>query len=181
MRLVHRLDNRDGFSIAEMLVAILILLMVSSVVAGGIPVARDAYNKVTVSANAQVVLSTAISALRNELAVASDVEIEGTSVSFTNPDTGGKTTISCDSDDIKIQDTISIGIVTGKPSDKRLLVTLASAGNDKLHVTYESVGTSDSITNNGIITFTNLQVKREGDTTARVKLDSLSVRIISAS
>ena len=73
---LRKIDNKKGFSIAELLVAILILSMVSIVVAGGIPVARDAYYKITVSANAQVMLSTAISSLRNEIGTASAVYLE---------------------------------------------------------------------------------------------------------
>lgn len=69
-----KLNKSKGFSLTELLVAVLILGMVSSVVAGGIPVARDAYQKVTLSANAQVMLSTAIAALRNELCTASNVD-----------------------------------------------------------------------------------------------------------
>ena len=76
---LHQIKDKKGFSIAELLVAILILSMVSAVVAGGIPVARDAYNKITVSANAQVMLSTTISALRNELGTASAVYINRSS------------------------------------------------------------------------------------------------------
>ena len=73
---LRKIDNKKGFSIAELLVAILILSMVSIVVAGGIPVARDAYYKITVSANAQVMLSTTISSLRNEIGTASAFYLE---------------------------------------------------------------------------------------------------------
>ena len=70
MYIIRNIKDKTGFSIAELLVAILILSMVSTVVAGGIPVARDAYNKITVAANAQVLLSTTINSLRSELGTA---------------------------------------------------------------------------------------------------------------
>ena len=76
MSIIHKIREKAGFSIAELLVAILILSMVSTVVAGGIPVARDAYNRITVAANAQVLLSTAIYSLRSELSMASEIEIQ---------------------------------------------------------------------------------------------------------
>ena len=58
----RKLNSKKGFTIAEMLVAIIILLMVSSIVASGIPVARDAYEKVVLTSNAEILMSTAISA-----------------------------------------------------------------------------------------------------------------------
>ena len=76
----RKLNNKKGFTIAEMLVAILILLMVSSIVATGIPVAREAYEKVVLTSNAEILMSTAISALRNELGTAKDIEADGKAV-----------------------------------------------------------------------------------------------------
>ena len=55
-----------GFTLAETLLAVLILLMVSSIVAAGIPSARRAYEKVVLASNAEVLLSTTITTLRHE-------------------------------------------------------------------------------------------------------------------
>ena len=41
MRIKEKLKNRSGFTLAETLLAVLILLLVSVIVANGIPVARD--------------------------------------------------------------------------------------------------------------------------------------------
>ena len=60
--------GRSGFTIAETLVAVLILLMVSSVVAAGIPAAKSAFEKVVVGANAEILLSTSVASLRDQLA-----------------------------------------------------------------------------------------------------------------
>ena len=71
----RKLHTENGFTLAETLLAVLILLMVSTIVATGIPVARNAYEKVVLASNAEVLLSTTISTLRNELGTATDVDI----------------------------------------------------------------------------------------------------------
>ena len=100
----NKLNRRKGFSLTELLAAVLILGMVSSVVAGGIPVARDAYNKVTVSANAQVLMSTTISALRSQLGVAKIVDDDEMSIKYLNGKNGANSVISLDSGKIMIQE-----------------------------------------------------------------------------
>ena len=94
MNALHRIRNTTGFSIAELLVAILILSMVSTVVVGGIPVARDAYNNITVAANAQVLLSTAINSLRNELGTSPDVyRVSSNEIEYISGKNGNKSLI----------------------------------------------------------------------------------------
>lgn len=80
--------NKCGFSLAETLVALLIILLVGSVIAAGIPAATKAYVNVIESANAQVFLSTTLTELRNELATARDITISGNAIEYTNPITG---------------------------------------------------------------------------------------------
>ena len=70
MRARRKLKNNKGFSLAETLLAVLILLLVATIVANGIPVARNVYNRVIIGASAQLLLSTAVTALRNELGMA---------------------------------------------------------------------------------------------------------------
>ena len=94
---MYKYKNKAGFSIAELLVAILILSMVSVVVAGGIPVARDAYNKITVAANAQVLLSTTLSSLRSELGTASEFYLdESGSIIYKSGKNGNISKLFCD-------------------------------------------------------------------------------------
>ena len=75
--MLRKLNQKAGFTLAETLVTILILLMVSSIVAGGIPAATNAYYKAVDGANAQVLLSTAATALRDELGTARDITVSG--------------------------------------------------------------------------------------------------------
>ena len=64
-----RQPNRDrrGFTLAETLLALLILLLATAVTATGLPVAIRAYHDVVDAANAEVLLSTTMTALRDEL------------------------------------------------------------------------------------------------------------------
>ena len=77
----QKLKRESGFTLAETLMAVLILLMVSAVVATGIPAAANAYNKAVDAANAHVLLSTMVTALRDELGMAKEVEVDGTTMS----------------------------------------------------------------------------------------------------
>lgn len=72
----------SGFTLAETLLAVLILLMVSVIVATGIPAAKNAYEKVVLASNADALLSTTISSLRNELGAAKIIK----------PESGGRPT-----------------------------------------------------------------------------------------
>lgn len=67
MSIMRKLKGKSGFSLAETLLAVLILLLVSVIVANGIPMAKNVYNNVLIGSNAQLLLSTGVTALRNEL------------------------------------------------------------------------------------------------------------------
>ncbi len=69
-------SSRAGFSLAETLIAILILLMVSAIVGGAIPAAANAYTKNVDVANAELLLSTAMNMLRSELGTAQEIDKE---------------------------------------------------------------------------------------------------------
>lgn len=81
--MVRKLKSRSGLTLAETLVAVLILLLVSTIVARGVPVAKNAYEKVVVAANAKVMLTNAIAALRNELALAQRITVDPATKSIT--------------------------------------------------------------------------------------------------
>ena len=58
MKRLNKLKRKSGFTLAETLLAVLILLPVSGIVETGIHVARNIYQKVVIGANAQALLST---------------------------------------------------------------------------------------------------------------------------
>ena len=189
----RKLNQQNGFSLAEMLVAILILLMVSSVVAGGVPAASNAYSKAVDAANAQVLLSTAATALRDELGTAKNVSIEETTIRYYSADNGNYSELTVDGSDEKKP----VILLTSYLGEKiRNSTTDLSAGSGaattygagaktvqwelvsqaaitkKLGLKYESVKY-----NNGIITFTDLKVLKNLNTLA--KLDTLEIKVIS--
>ena len=73
-RILQKLKRTSGFTLTETLAVVIILLLVSGVVAAGMPVAANAYTKVVDSGNAQVLFSTTMTALREELSTATEIE-----------------------------------------------------------------------------------------------------------
>ena len=145
-------SGRRGFTLAETLVALLILLMVPSVVAAGIPAASNAYRRVVDSANAQVLLSTTVTAMRNQIEFSKDVTVSGDKVIFTSTADGAKSSISNSDNGVLLTEYINYDDSGGSP---RLLVSEKAATND-LFLKYETVTSS-----NGIVTFTNLTVAKK--------------------
>lgn len=98
-RIIRKLKSDAGFTLAEALLAVLILLLASSVVAAGMPAALSAYRNAIDAANAQVILSATVNALRSELTTARDVETPGgTTITYYSAQTGSKSMIYIGSD-----------------------------------------------------------------------------------
>ena len=182
-QLNRKAKSRAAFTLAETLVAILIMLMVSSVVATGIPAARRAYESVEIAANSELLLSSTISTLRNELSLAKDIKIEGTdktSVSYLNPTTGTMSRIYMDTSDVnnkKIMYKMNAavdGISPGDDENATRLMSNALSTKVGIEVTF------DSITKSGdCIVFNNVIVKSMRDGTERTGRETVSIRIIT--
>ena len=178
-RIKQTLCDNAGVTLAEMLLAILIMLLVSVIMVGGIPAAKDAYEKVVLASNAEVLLSTAISELRNELGTARDVEVANNAITFRNSYTGSKSKLfkSTGGDDpegtIMLQRYAGEGSVQGS-TPLRLVSKKASDG---LYIIYVRVDYNSST---GVVTFHNLQVKRESSATALAEMGSFSIRVFAA-
>ena len=172
--LKKRKRSRAGFSLAETLIAILILLMVSAIVAGAIPAASNVYAKTVDAANAQVLLSTAITVLRDELGTAVSVKPDGTTaITYMNGNDGYRKIASiADPKGIMLY----VGTVdptSGVPEftgESRPLVS-GKATTRNLVLSFESVEYTG-----GMVIFKELKVERNGVTLA--SRDSLRIRTI---
>ena len=74
MRQNRKLTSQQGFSVVEMLMAVLILVLTLSFIGGGITVVKDAYLNITLRVEAQTLLSTVITTVSNELQNAKDIK-----------------------------------------------------------------------------------------------------------
>ena len=145
------------------MVTLLIMVMVAGVVAAGVPMAGRVYKQVIESANAQLLLSTTMTALRNELETAND---DGITCTPATEDTGAKvnyystttlyTTIASSSGGIIFMPYES-GSFEENESYSRELVSRATA-NMNLHTEFSSITYE-----NGMFTIKGLVVKK-GDT-----------------
>lgn len=81
-----KLLSKSGFSLAEMLMVVMVVLLSTAVIAAGIPAALRAYRNVSDSANAQVLLSTTLTKLKDELGSATDININNSThkITYTN-------------------------------------------------------------------------------------------------
>lgn len=178
--------GRRGFTLAETLLTVLILMLVSTIVATGVPAAANAYEKVVISANANALLSTTIAALRDELTTAQNVRVIGTRVYYYNTANGSSSII--DLNGIKsvpwlyeYQFFDSLGNKENEPvGDGRGLVP-EKAATDKLKITC-SIPTCSSSTSStetcDMITFPEIKVTREGSDKALASVKNLVIRLL---
>ena len=172
-----KMNNRSGFTLAETLLAVLILLLVSGIVATGIPAARNAYLNVVVGANAQALLSTTAAALRDELGTAWGIKAKDNKLTYYSADTGAKSILSKTDKSIILQEyvsqkgfNVSESISVG---DERPLVSDKAVTSD-LTVTYGGVTYDDKT---GVVTFTGLCVNHGNKKLAT--LDKLVIHVFS--
>lgn len=185
----NKIRGSRGFTLAEALTAMLIMLMASSIVVAGIPAARSVYEKVVMASNAEVLLSTTITALRNELGTAAEVHngtdaegaVDDSTLCYLNTQTGVFSKIYTASEEgtpavIMLQRYIDPdGAVRQNAPDARWLISREASTAD-LYVTYGSVSFDPD---SGIITFKDLGVKRRSTNTEMTVRPILSIRVIS--
>ncbi len=179
---VKKLNSRSGFTLAETLICVLILLLISAVVASAIPVAGRAYKKITDSSNAEVLLSTTMTLLRDELDMATHVRTEKADeedpadniIIFRSGKTGANTRISA-SGKSPFENGIYIEYVNYNGDTAlagRPLVSPRTATNG-LYTRYTSVSISG-----GTVTFTGLCVMKDGKVLAGDESAAFSIRLV---
>lgn len=109
MKIIKKLESRQGFSLSEMLLSMLIIALTVSFIGGGITVLKDAYDRITLRADAQTLLSTVITSVSAELRNADDIENIGGSShwSFYNPKRGYRMYLENQNDNIYVKTEIA--------------------------------------------------------------------------
>ena len=180
---MKRINTRkSGFTLAETLLAMMLLLIASALLASGIPVAFNAYKKVTLTAEANVLISTTMTELRDKLAFSEDVTVEGKSVVFTS-NNGRNYTLSFDSDreGLYLLDSSDTDYDPKNGdayiSDSHMLVSDEAAVRE-LCVDYSEVRIAGNV-----LIFENLNVYRKGDdqrteASALIKIPEFDVKLL---
>ena len=145
MKMENR-QKRKGFTLVETLITVLIMLVLTAVATTVVTTAVRNYREIVDGANAQLLLSTTISEIRDELTMSTDIECKADVISYTSSATGHENTISNNAEGIMLSE------YDGEHT--RLLVS-KKAANMNLVCSYEKAVYSD-----GIITVSNLLVKR---------------------
>ena len=178
-----KLKSKAGFTMAEMLVAILILLMASSIMVAGIPAAKNAYEGVVEVSNAELLLSTTISTLRNELGTAKDLGAEGSdAIVYYNENREAFSKIfigpyKYDDTNTTVNTIMFQRYASADLNKESGTVRLISkeASTDHLYATYDSLDWDEE---KGVITIEGLSVDKPGKTGIAGR-DSVSFRVMS--
>lgn len=155
-KIIKKLHSNAGFTLAEVLMTVIIMLLVSSVIAVGMPAAARVYAKAVDGANAQALLSTTVNALRSELSTAWGVELDDDTIIYYSPKTGAKTSLSPGSESIVLQDYIAYGGTTGRTNSVELI---SSQVRDRKFAVSYGTPTLDDYK----ISFDNITVSLIGD------------------
>ena len=188
MEMKKRCKDRRGFTIGEMMMAVLILVIITGLVAGGLPLAGRVYKQVVDSANAQLLLGSTMTLLRNELETAKSVPTpSGTNqIQYTSTSTGYTTIFwtaenADDADDgiwiapYQQEQVNGEGNVSYTGTNyERPLVSRAGA-NLNLHTEFSSWTYA-----NGVFTIKGLVVKRGDTVLAGQTGDTLYIRSLVA-
>ncbi len=89
MKMKAHKKNRGGFTLAETLMALMILLIVSSIVVAGLPAATTALRNAVDASHGHVLLSTTMTSLRDELSMSKDIVWDDAGKRITYVDSSG--------------------------------------------------------------------------------------------
>lgn len=164
MRTIQRQSRRSrraslGFTLTETLIAVAVLVIITAVLAGVLPIALRAYRDTVDGANAQLLLSTTMTALRNELSEASGIEASAggsASVLYENR-RGCRTVLSNSADGICLHEYPD---PAEQPDGIERLLVSKEAATSRLHAEFETIRYDRS---SGLVTVSQIVIKnREG-------------------
>ena len=194
---LQKLNSQTAFTLAETLITVLILLMVSAVVAGGVPAAANAYAKAVDAANAHVLLSTTVNALRSELSTAWDVEEVDKGITYYSSATGSQSKIYISGSDGKIMLQEYVDLLAAREEEvssstgasdstednsivpARPIVSDAMTIKGKLTIGCGDDGNISYNKTTGIVTVAGLQVKKGDQTIVKMPETGLTIRVIT--
>lgn len=174
---MKKLKKNTGFTLAEVLIAVTILVMIT---AGIMPATVRAYQNAVDAANAQVLLSTTVNALRGELSTAWNVKpVAGATdaITYQSADTGSQTKMYKKDKKIMLQEYndfseewLDNDAVAEKPEERPLIQETMSKTTqnprNNMTVVYSAVNCAD-----GYVSFSGLEVKRGETTIAKMSGD----------
>lgn len=170
---IRRLRGRAGFTLAETMIAVLILLMVSSIVAGGVPLAMNAYREVLSAANAETLLTSAVIRLRDELSEATDITVGSNSETITYTDANGIRTMLYSGGEGK-----SVMLEYTLEGAVRSRVMLSDGASEQnLYIDYGGTPDPAIVYSDGVIVIRNLSVK--SGTRVLASLNELKIRVLA--
>ena len=181
-KLTKRLRRRGGFSLAETMLALLILLLVTIIVVTGIPTAIRIYQEAVDNANAQTLLSTSMVRLRDELCTASEITVTDSSISYRDDDGILSRLFFAAGDDGGIYkqytDSNPDLVIPDALLDARLLISKQTSGNIRMYITYDDPDTAADVTfKNGVVTFSRLLVYKNAAPIAEMK--NFQIRVLT--
>lgn len=157
---LKKLKTEKGFTLTEMLIAVAILSLLSALLVTGTRLAVKSYAEVTDESNAQVLLSTCATMLRNELSNARDVELSEDGVlSYKKGESSTITTLKMSGGQITVSE---LGVETPLVSD-------VTATNE-LCPCFESIEYADSQ-----FRIHELAVKKKGESRVLSSIDLLVI------
>ena len=144
VKMKQLLKSYSGFSLVEMLASLLVITLLFTVVATGVPVAQRVYNQVVAGSNAQLLLSTSAMRLRAELGLGrmEDPAFSGTISSYISGSTGLPTALEPDSGKTGIEIVSTVDAEHGTTTTDNLL---NEDMPDRLYVSFDRIDYADGV------------------------------------
>lgn len=141
--LKEKWKSSGGYSLAETLVAVLILLLVSAGLATGMTLASRQYRRSILSSESKILASTLNAVIENELANTPEKKVDGGSVYFYSPNYGGENRTFCLTEESNGYGKVALADSPDGTGDVMPLVSSSCYANGmgaKVSVTWEGSG-----------------------------------------